>query len=176
MQMSQLDQILQVTNADHWELIEAGPTFLHSYLVVGGGPGSSRIAGVEYHDSIAVLKADIDIRIAWGYDPDFGERRRQFFGEHTFPDSAIGVELSDVFFRGALVQRRHLISVDGGRAVLPMPRTRRKADTAPTSRSHDDFEQVVTRQAVNCARLVDRLSGNTEFDTYLYRSGLLVIP
>lgn len=173
MQLSELDQIFEKTTADHWEVVEAGPTFLHGYLVVGGADGSG-IAGVEHHDSLAVLRADIDVRIAWGYDPDFGAREREFFDEHTFADATVGVELGDVFFRGALVQRRHLISVDGGRAVLPMPRTRRRADA--DGRGRESFEQVVTQREVNFARLVDALGGSSEFDRYLQQSGVRVTP
>jgi hypothetical protein len=175
MRADELEKIIEETYSDHWEVISGGPTFLHSYRVSGSG-GDAGISAAEYHDAIAVLRGDVDVRIAWGYNPDFGEWDRQFFPDGTFADPTVSTMLGDVFYRGALVQRYWLISVDGHRATLPSPRSRLKAGAPPMSLNPDDYEQVAVQRAVNFARLVDDLQDHNEFSEYLRRSGIVTIP
>ena len=173
MRLDELDEIFESTGSDHWSKM-GPPTFLFSY-VVSGLDDDARITAVEYHEQIAVLRADVDVRIAWGYDPDFGERDRVFFPEHTFPDPGIRVELGDVFYRGSLVDRYWLIAVDGGRAVLPMPHARLKAGVSRDGGlKPDDYEWYASSRDLAFARLVDDLSANREFDEYVRRAGLVV--
>jgi hypothetical protein len=176
-QLFELEKIFEETSSVHWEVITGGPTFLHGYRV-GGSQNEARISGVEEHYSVAVLRADIDLRIAWGYDPDFGRREEySYFKEHTFADPAVSTELGDVFYRGALVQRHWLLSVDGSRALLPMPTARHKDGASLISEDPNDYEQFVTQRQVNFARLVNDLRESyADFEEYLRRSGFVVDP
>jgi hypothetical protein len=92
MRADELEKIIEETYSDHWEVISGGPTFLHSYRVSGSG-GDAGISAAEYHDAIAVLRGDVDVRIAWGYNPDFGEWDRQFFPDGTFADPTVSTML-----------------------------------------------------------------------------------
>lgn len=178
MQLYELEQIFEETSSDHWEVTSGGPMFLHGYQVTSWPGNEPQITGVEEHVSIAVLRGDIDVRIAWGYDPDFGRKEEyNYFKEHTFPDPSVYVRLADVFYRGALVQRHWLLSVDGARALLPMPTARKKNGASITSHDPNDFEWFVTQRKVNFARLVNGLEERfSDFDDYLRRSGFVVDP
>jgi hypothetical protein len=173
MQLFELEKIYAETSAHHWEVTNDGPTFLHGYML-----GGDRISGVEEHHSIAVLQRDIDVRIAWGYDPNFGRGEEDtYFKEHAFADPKVSAELGDVFYRGALVQRHWLLSVDSGRALLPMP-TRRLIEGADLmSRDPNDYELFVTQPEVNFARLLNDLRKTyDDFGSYLRRSNFVIDP
>jgi hypothetical protein len=173
MQLFELEKIYAETSAHHWEVTNDGPTFLHGYML-----GGDRISGVEEHHSIAVLQRDIDVRIAWGYDPEFGQKEEYtYFKEHAFADPNVSIELGDVFYRGALVQRHWLLSVDGSRALLPRPTARHKEGADLLSEDPNDYEQFVTQRQVNFARLLNDLRGTyADFDGYLRRSRFVVDP
>lgn len=177
MRIDQLEQTFEGSDADQWMRIDGGgPTYLHSYIVESDAE-TAHISHVEYHQSIAVLRDDIDVRIAWGFDPDHGEPRRRFNFADNFPDSTVSVELGDVFYRGALVQRYWLVSVDGGRSCLPMPSTRLRSGVDKVGpHVAEDYEYQVTRAEVAFARLVDSLDGNREFDSYLSQAGFRIVP
>jgi hypothetical protein len=178
LQLFELEKILADTAADDWQVISDGPTFLYSYMVSSGRGEGPHISAVEEHHSIAVLRTDIDIRIAWGYDPEFGEKKEYvYFKERSFADPLVRVTFGDVFYRAALVQRNHLVSVDSARALLPVPSARAKEGASVTSSDADDFEWFVTQREVNFARLVHGLANRYhDFGSYLQRSGFVVDP
>jgi hypothetical protein len=178
LQLLELEKIFEETWAHHWDVISNGPLFLHGYMV-SSGPGSDpQITAVEEHYLMAVLRDDIDVRIAWGYDPNFGRGEEDtYFKEHAFADPKVSAELGDVFYRGALVQRHWLLSVDSGRALLPMP-TRRLIEGADLmSRDPNDYELFVTQPEVNFARLLNDLRKTyDDFGSYLRRSNFVIDP
>jgi hypothetical protein len=98
-QLFELEKIFEETSADDWEVISGGgPSFLYGYQLTSTRQHDAQISGVEEHYSIAVLQADIDVRIAWGYDPTFGRQEEySYFNEPIFADPAVSIELGDVF-------------------------------------------------------------------------------
>ena len=176
MQLLELEKIFEETSADDWEVISGGPSFLHGFQLTSIQQHEAQISDVEEHHSIAVLRGDIDVRIAWGYDPVFGRKEEySYFQEHIFADPAVSLELGDVFYRGALVQRHWFLSVDGDRVLLPMPTARHKEGASAMSSDPKDYEQFVTRRQINFARLVNDLRETlAEFEEYLRRSGFVV--
>lgn len=171
MRLDELEDIIANTDQEHWSVIGEGPTFLYDFEL-SGAYDDQRITHVGQHSSTAVLRGDVDVRIAWGFDPDHDrDRRLNFFEEHTFADEIVYRELGDLLYRGALVQRYWLIHVDGGRATLPMPTTRRRPAAVERERR---YELTTTQAEIDFARLVDALTGGQEFDSYLRTSGIIV--
>jgi hypothetical protein len=185
MQLSELETILEGTSPDDWEVISGPPTFLHGYMVSPGpgkvpsgqDPEPQQVTTVEEHFSIAVLRADIDVRIAWGYQPYFDEKEdAYYFEKHPFPDPLVIAVLADVFYRGALVQRHWLVSVDGAHALLPMPTPRVRDAAEITPSDPEGYEWFVTERKVNFARLIHELDKFDKFEPYMRRSGFIVVP
>lgn len=73
------------------------------------------------HAWIATLKSDIDIQIQWGRAcvREFEEAWTQ-----KFPNREASSEYAEVLYRGHVVLSDVYVSVDGGRALLPMPTIR----------------------------------------------------
>ncbi|AWB88530.1 hypothetical protein C2138_02275 [Salinibacterium hongtaonis] len=117
-----------------------------------------------YHSARAVLVDDLDVSIEYGMTSDpFGSRENWTEPWSAFPDPKIRGEYCDVFYRGALVDRIHLASVDGGRATLPLPQRK-------------DDEWVVMDWPFRVARLVDSFNNGNEFEDYVKRSGIRKLP
>lgn len=95
--------------------VTTGPTFLHRLGNVRTG-GQTWLEADSY-DYIAVYKPDVDLRLAWGLP--YGDNLS--YPGWTFPDPKISRLLADGFWRGALVARWQVLSVDGNRCYLPHP-------------------------------------------------------
>lgn len=86
---------------------------------------------VRSHAVLAVLIEDVDISIAWGYDPDESLWNLHRGGQRfdfsdflpTFPDEDVSRMYVDIFYRGQLVDRELFVVADGGRYYVPIPRT-----------------------------------------------------
>ncbi|NTY58725.1 hypothetical protein [Mycolicibacterium sphagni] len=107
---------------------------------------------VVAHSNVAVLISDVDISIAWGFDPDetlWSEHRQKFDLSDFLPefgdDDNVSRMYVDIFHRGALVDRVLFVVADGGRHYVPIPRTTYPHKTSmrelPPDRS--DAEHVV---------------------------------
>jgi hypothetical protein len=193
-QLSELDKIIAETRSEDWEITVAmPPTFLYTYkqgredgrhsriteiYKQQFGEEGRRITDIQEHRSIAVLKADIDIRIAWGFDPTFGQQPRwALFKEDQISNRSVNLQLADVFYRGAIVRRYELLSVDSDNAILPRPVGRLKDGASWGSSTFDDVERVVSQREVNFARLVHEFDAyEVPFEHYLGLSGFVVEP
>jgi hypothetical protein len=100
-------------------------------------------------------KKDLNLRIkgVTDYSNVFSER---WAVRHPDP-KALRVTCS-IFYRDSFVLDKYLVSVDGGRATLPMPKT-------PT-------ELTVTHREYNFSRIIDQ--GMGRLDEYLERSGISI--
>jgi hypothetical protein len=118
-----------------------GPSYRY-----GMGSERTRDGGIETevraHANIAVLIDDVDISIAWGYDPDeslSSDRGPELdFSDFlpSLPDKTVHRMYADVFYSGSLVDRELLVVADGGRYYVPIPTTR-----YPKQKSLTDFSE-----------------------------------
>jgi hypothetical protein len=170
MRYDEIRSLIASTTSDDWNELEQGPLYLDQMNQVMSG-GASWIE-VGSHYSVFVYGPDVDLRIAWGISLD----DRLDFGWH-FPDRAVTRRLVDVFWRGSLVDRWTVLSVDGGRALLPdVDRFWvRTGDTAA------DFEHITwTVPALDgaLARLLNVLAGHQpdDLETALQIAGIIELP
>lgn len=82
-----------------------------------GVSGGSRWLDVESHTYLAVYKDEVDLRLAWGMTAD----KELTFDGWDFPDRSIERQHVDGFWRGSLITRWPVLSVDGYRCFLPSP-------------------------------------------------------
>lgn len=146
---------------DHWNLLEVS-TYFHDRIV-----GSGDEMEVESHYHRAVLTSDVRLALEWGMHANSREDDVQFknypWGEQVhWPDPKVVEEFIDVFWDGSLVDRLRVMSVDGYRALLPLPKKR-----------GDDW--TVMGWEVDLTRLVDQISGHDEFHRYFEGTGFATI-
>ena len=112
------------------------------------------------HDTdtgISVLRADVDLRIEQQHN-DEEDPLRDFHEEwaNCHPDPSAHRVFFTIYYRATPVHRFMLVSVDGGRALLPLPEVRTRN---------------VRRERYELARAVDT---SHTLDDYLQRSQLEV--
>jgi hypothetical protein len=109
--------------------------------------------------------------VAVAYAMSVGDNLKCNFG---FPDPRVNRHIVDILLNGATVHRESLLCVDGGRCWLPY-HCPVSAKTGPTH--IQEVARTVTSFEVAVARLVDSTRGHaSEFDSYLQRAGLTVVP
>jgi hypothetical protein len=124
---------------------------------------------VRGHYIRASYKPDVSLGLAWGLHPepvDFSEGWTD-----VFPDRRASRLYADVFWNGMLLHRYFLVSVDGGRAKIPLP-----------DRPFMDSETVVgyslTQEEFAVGRLIagiEAIPGGVElYEDYVAKAGIVV--
>ncbi|WP_020101070.1 hypothetical protein [Mycobacterium sp. 360MFTsu5.1] len=138
----------------------AGPVYRYSLTSERGESDIQTEA--KGHSNTAVLIADIDISIAWGWDPDeslWGPRGGRDFDFSDFlpifPDDDVSRMYTDVFYRGALVDRVLFVVADGGRHYVPIPRTTYPDKPGYTAAEYGEPEHHYTRWQIGLATVVN---------------------
>ncbi|GAA1781628.1 hypothetical protein [Agromyces lapidis] len=175
MKLQELRDIITNTTPADWELVTHGPYYHDAFSTVSGGGGGLRIEEARSHGSKVVLRDDIDISIEWGFTWDDARDRGELWWPwaKSFPDPNAYTFWVDIFYRGALVDRNTLVSVDGGRAYLPVADAVRIDGGSPMepAESTDAYDFYVDEWDYGLARTVDGF-GHNEFDSYFARAGL----
>lgn len=109
------------SQAADWHLIENGPTY-RSRFSSSTGPGDSWRLEEDSHHTVMVYTPDIDLTMAYGMSFDFYDHgpERVFEWSKIFPDSAVQIDMADIFWRGSLVDRVDYAYVDGARGIVPI--------------------------------------------------------
>ncbi len=184
------DEVLRTiesSDLDEWHVIMCwgeGPSYLDQMQVADiteAGSGQKRQEiDVASHTLRAAFKPDLSLNIAAGLRPEGDERLS--FDWANFPDPKIRASLVDVFWNGALVYRDQVLTVDGGRAVLPWPHPIGTSALDSVSSTdwkmrHVQIGNMVTPFELALARLVHGFErGPREFDRYFSQSGIFVEP
>ena len=109
----------------------------------------------------AVLRDDVSVSLEWGHlvtDPVSEVWTERFSDKH-----AVGIYV-DVLYEGGVVYRDYVISVDGGRCILPHPKVSEGGTCTATMR----------QEAL--ARTVHALAGGRyDFEDYMRRSGIVAV-
>ena len=110
------------TDADDWHQIVCwgggGPSYLNSFGVWTTSDGQMGFE-IESHSNLAVLREDVDLKIAWGLNTD-RDGSLTFPWQNNFADNKVTKMFIDILWRDSLVDREVVVSVDGGRALLPL--------------------------------------------------------
>lgn len=148
----------------------SGPSFLDQFAQVNQYVDGEPIASIEHdaHGLIGVYRPAVELRVAYGLDID--DRAQLHFDGLHFADESVTGKIIDFFWNGALVDRVHTISVDGGRAVLPRPSGREdEVEEAPGLYTVTGWEYSAARLAHSLERVPD------SFDQYFDQAGFKVI-
>lgn len=149
MRLEELRELLTASSANQWSKLEAGPLYREGYTVYGSGPDASM--SVRWHYEAAVYRDDVDLTLQWGMSQgsDWDDDDRTFEWAQGLVDKKARMSFVDVFWRGVLVDRYVLASIDGGHGLVPMPYT--------ATSGH--YPTVNTRQ-VQVAKLIAELEGD----------------
>jgi hypothetical protein len=171
MRYEEVRKLITGSSPDDWEVIEVeGNVYLDRFEGVSSGDWRSLKA--ESHIYMAIYRADIDLRLAWGMTEATGLT----FEGWNFPHRSIERQLVDGFWRGAFVTRWPVLEVDDGRCYLPYPRPAVTAEgSAP---GHFVTGSRVRASEVALARLLQHLTGreDREFDQYLRQTKAVEVP
>lgn len=118
-----LHKIVNSTGGD-WHGIScggaiSGPSYKSQLQFYENYIGQNKMLHESSHAEIAVYKSDISICMAFGF------QHQEKFDEKwasKFSDANVTSFFADVFYNNALVFRHRYVTVDGGRAYLPIPR------------------------------------------------------
>lgn len=177
MNLRDLREILTTTDAWQWSRIDStGPLYRNGYVVSGGlGPDAEHDINIYWHDSAAVYRDDIDLTIQWGMNLSPVREDRDAWHlpwAEKFPSRSVHPHWVDVFWRGTLVDRYAMVSIDGGHGLVPFPHTKAKSDPL----DHDTkYDYVISERELGIARLIDSLQGGIyRVDEHVARCGLVV--
>jgi hypothetical protein len=168
--LEEIKWMVSESTPEDWSVLPDGPTY-HDWISQVASSGQ-RWVEVDSHHSVVVYKDDVDLRLAWGLTHSLNLS----FDGWSWPDKSISRLFVDVFWRGALVDRRHVLLVDGGRCYLPNP-ARAHVRTGESIEDSETIGWTATKSDVALARLLQRLArpGDTEFEGYLEQSGVIEV-
>jgi hypothetical protein len=139
---------------------DSGPSYRDHFNFFQVYDGQPNVLFAEAHSLVACYKPDLSVTLAWGLDAirDFKEP-----WANGFADPKAASHYVDIFYNNALVFRTVYVSVDGGRAYLPLPESR---DALSVPRAYNAL-----------IRLIDHIGGTriSEYDTYFKRAGFHVV-
>jgi hypothetical protein len=115
-----------------------------------------------------VLRSDVRIQLAYGMQSDPDDDMS--FDWPSFSDPRVIGRHVEIKFNGQPVFRDRLISVDGNRCVLPLPASETITDDQGRPIR---YAYSATKDEIALARLVDRLTGGRDFDSYMQRATIL---
>jgi hypothetical protein len=144
------------SSTEDWNVVSGFGTIYRDRLVIVTSTQHGQRLEHEGHFYSAAYLPDVSITMAWGMadNKDFQEP-----WANGFPDKNASSAFVDIFYNNALVFRDTYVSVDGGRADLPIPNTREDLTV-----SVDDYQ---------LAKIVHEMThAKTPFEDYFVRAGL----
>jgi hypothetical protein len=136
---------------------DSGPSYRDHFNFYRVYDGQSNVLFAKAHSLVACYKPDISVTMAWGLD---AMTDLEVPWAKKFPDPKAASHYIDLFYNNALVFRTEYVSVDGGRANLPLP------DELSVPRAYNALIRLVDHIGVT------RIS---EYDTYFRRAGFQVV-
>ncbi|MEH0407345.1 hypothetical protein ACIRVI_32410 [[Kitasatospora] papulosa] len=163
-----IEQSNQLVLASYWvlgrRLRALRPRQVGRWGTLGGDELSKWFQDLESHGNTLVNRENVALTIAWGITVNKGMMRDR----NTFPDDRpVHYQVGDVFWNAALVDRHLLVSVDGGRVLVPVPKP------IYDKREGKTFE--VTRFERAFARLVHNAEPGEDFDPYYKEAGFVTV-
>lgn len=159
------------SNEEDWSVIScwgagSGPSYLDQFTVWNKGNKEFHNIEIESHSMVASYKKNLSISIAWGlrHNDNFIEE-----WANKFPDSKAMSSYLDFFYNGVLVLREIIVSVDGGRCYLPLPK-REIDDTNYTTK-----RLYISNVKSDFVRMLNSFSNTRDYERYLKESGIELI-
>lgn len=169
--MPSLDEIRSlIINSDlerDWHDIDSGPFFTDA-------PDVDEDT-FHQHDSLLVFRDDVSLTIQWGMRPNYQHEQlrtvSELWHEASFPDESIRIYRADVFWNGSLIDRENVVSVDGGRALMPLGTRTVPPGYEPRTSGPVNWVYSCTQWQAGLAYLLD--SGR-EHDRYFEQTGMTI--
>lgn len=141
----------------------SGPSFYDRFTVWNTGKGDFQNIEIDSHSTIASLKTDLSISMAWGmtHNDDFYED-----WSSKFPDPKASSSYIDFFYNGVLVYRDIYVSIDGGRCYIPLP------DMQFNGSTHKLEKFTVPIEKFNFFRLINSVTSSYDYDRYFTMTGI----
>jgi hypothetical protein len=158
------------TGPDHWHLVNGLPVPAPvQFAVTSTGDDDATITGVREHYYGAVLKRDPALSLAWGMDIH-NDLTFEFAKRVSY--QMISSCSADILLSGSVIHRETYLTVDRGRAYLPLP----KAITSDLELGTPELiAEQITEWEDQFLRLVNELTGLHEYDAYRQRLGFHVV-
>jgi hypothetical protein len=116
--------------------------------------------------NVAAYNDNPAITMAWGLN---GVANFEMGWASKFSDPSVCIYWIDVFYKGSLICRGNYASVDGGKAILPIPRH------ASDDENMKAAELVVPEREYYLMELIDSLENRSEYNSYFARAGFHII-
>lgn len=119
--LHEIRSLVRNSSRADWHLIEEGPTYRNRFVSSTGSGDQWRLEEDSHH-TVMVYRPDVDLTMAYGMTFDFrGDGPvREFAWSKVFPDKSVQIDMADIFWRGALIDRVDYAYVDGARGIVPM--------------------------------------------------------
>lgn len=174
--LHEIRQMIEISTEADWNVTH-GPTYLNRW---GYWTGPDGVWGLDHdeHMTRAAFIPDVNVTIAFGLAVQMPHRGGLDEAHEQpewakFPDPTVDVDYIDVFWAGALVDRDLVVTVDGGRAVLPDPTPEYEGELPENVKV---IRWTVTRWEAALARVAHNLEHEQlDFDDYLRRAGFTVV-
>ncbi|WP_159096557.1 hypothetical protein [Miniimonas sp. S16] len=168
MRLSDIRDTIINSETEDWHSIPAGAYFTDAPNI--------DTDSFEQHDSLLVYRDDVSLTVQWGMRArgyDHVQEVQQIWPSAAYPDPSVRVFHIDVFWCGVLVDRESLVSVDGGRAYLPIGSkrcTNWQGFGHPKPETYE-FDYTATAWQTGLARLI---ASNSELDSYMARAHVII--
>lgn len=143
----------------------AGPSYFNQFLVWNTRDDAFHNLEINSHSMVGSYKKNLSISIAWGleHNDNFVEK-----WANSFPDSRASSSFVDFFYNGVLVLREIIVSVDGGRCYIPLPK-----------REFDNKTNEITRLYISKGKskfmeMLNSFSSTCNYNRYLSQTSIEV--
>jgi hypothetical protein len=160
MTLIELMSVVCSSQPEEWNHIvcwgaSSGPAYHDHLQFYEAFDGSKHVLHVSSHTNVIAYIPDVSVTVAYGlkWMDDFREP-----WVTQFPDPKATSSFADVFYNGALVFRTEYVTVDGGRTMLPLPRSRTSL--------------AIPESQAQFVHLLDRFGKRSSFDLDFVRAGM----
>ncbi|MER0429890.1 hypothetical protein [Streptomyces microflavus] len=176
MRLADIRTIIEQSTSADWHHIAcwgsgAEPSFHDKWErrgTLGGDELGKWALDLDSHGNTLVNRENVALTIAWGITAKKGMTPEW----NTFTDDGpVDYQLGDIFWNGVLVDRYYLVAVDGGRAILPLPRPIYERREGKVAVAHCE----VARFHRAFARLVHNAEPGEDFEEYYSKAGFVTV-
>lgn len=169
MRLTDLLTTIYSSDPEHWNSIDPPYAKYLTHLEVEGRSVQAESFG--YHAKWIYVE---DIHISLAISEEIDRQGSDYQADwNVWPDKRIEEHYLDILVGGQVVFRQLVLSVDGGRVILPSP----KLETVDTGQMwHEPFTNSVTELQFELARFIAGVQGNRDFEVYFKQAGFVVLP
>lgn len=181
MHLDDLRRTVAASAPGEWEVFVcggygAGPSFLERHGIATSGDDGWML-DVDAHYLRAAYKPNVSIGLAFGMPSgDRADEVPVHWPKSAFPDPKVSADWADVFWNGMLVSRELMLTVDGGRGILPAGKPALTPHDPADMLDAEVFAETVTPWQYHLARLIHAFERDPKtYDEMLRRAHVVVL-